>query len=202
MFPSDWNATETNLAGRLRLHAARHRPPRARLTEDPRTGERLSRSRQEPGGRFSGILRSDATRTAPASANRFAPGECLVWFLGSGDVVHVRSIPPRQAHERHKRKYAEGELEEERVFYFRGPENKLNLRIHNLTSFIQIARGIDDETWLFHLENHDYSNWMRNAIKDEELAEELSRAESESTDQGSSRSRIIKAIEAKYTVAE
>ncbi|MEI9971542.1 MAG: hypothetical protein WDO73_05455 [Ignavibacteriota bacterium] len=43
---------------------------------------------------------------------------------------------------------------------------------------------------------------MRNAIKDEELAEELSRAESESTDQGSSRSRIIKAIEAKYTVAE
>jgi hypothetical protein len=43
---------------------------------------------------------------------------------------------------------------------------------------------------------------MRNAIKDEELAAHLSRAESDAADPGSSRNRIIKAIEAKYTAAE
>ena len=36
--------------------------------------------------------------------------------------------------------------------------------------FCQIAAGIDDDTWLFHLRRGDYSNWLRIVIKDDELA--------------------------------
>jgi hypothetical protein len=80
-------------------------------------------------------------------------------------------------HERHKRYYAEDELEEPRVFYFHGPENRLNLRAQNLTVFVQMAAGIDDETWLYHLRRGDYSQWLREAIRDAGLAEEVERVE-------------------------
>jgi hypothetical protein len=36
-------------------------------------------------------------------------------------------------------------------FYFRGPDDKLKLRAQNLAVFVQLAEGVDDETWLFHL---------------------------------------------------
>ena len=49
------------------------------------------------------------------------------------------------------RNYTQGELGKDRSFYFRGPQQKLNLRAHNLMVFVQIAEGLDDETWLYHL---------------------------------------------------
>ena len=54
----------------------------------------------------------------------------------------------RAEHRRHSRKYAEGELPQDRSFYFRGPQGKLNLRAQNLMVFLQMAEGVDDETWL------------------------------------------------------
>jgi hypothetical protein len=35
---------------------------------------------------------------------------------------------------------------------------------------VQISEGIDDETWLYHLYNAEYSKWFGEAIKDDELA--------------------------------
>ncbi|WP_243713820.1 hypothetical protein [Nostoc sp. 106C] len=43
--------------------------------------------------------------------------------------------------------------------------------------FTQIAEGVDEETWLFHLQRGDYSRWFREAIKDESLAEEVEKIE-------------------------
>ena len=101
---------------------------------------------------------------------------------------------------RHRRKYVQGDVQE-KSFYFRGPENKLNLKAQNLSMFLQIAEGIDDETWLFHLQKGDYSTWIREAIKDEPLAERV--AEIERTDKSAARSReLIKdAITKQYTGA-
>ena len=42
-------------------------------------------------------------------------------------------------------------------FYFRGPENALNLRAQNLMIFLQMAAGVDEATWLHHLHAGDYS---------------------------------------------
>ena len=90
-----------------------------------------------------------------------------------GAPLLVEPISPRQAHKRHTRKYAEGTLGEDKSFYFRGPEEALNLRAQNLMMFLQIADGVDDATWLHHLRRGDYARWFRTAIKDDELADEV-----------------------------
>ena len=74
---------------------------------------------------------------------------------------------------RHKRKYAEGALGEDKSFYFRGPQGKLNLRAQNITLFMQIAEGMDEATWAHHLKRNDYSTWMREAVKDDTVADEI-----------------------------
>ncbi|MBV9763282.1 MAG: HAD family hydrolase [Acidobacteriaceae bacterium] len=130
-----------------------------------------------------------------------APGEALIWFRDSQRVLpRVRVEPPRAERNRHKRKYAQGELEDERVFYFRGPEKKLNLRAQNLITFLQLADGVDDDTWLFHLKRADYSNWFRCGIKDTAIADQIARIEqNDSLSAAESRAQIKEAVESKYT---
>src|SRR5205085_729125 len=82
----------------------------------------------------------------------------------------VRVTPSRAERRRHTRKYAEGELPPDRSFYFRGPHGKLNLRAQNLMLFLQLAEGVDEETWLHHLKQGDYSKWFRERIKDTKMA--------------------------------
>jgi hypothetical protein len=63
-----------------------------------------------------------------------------------------------------------------------------------------MAEGIDDATWLHHLRAGDYSRWLRDSIKDDELANEVASAERDATLAASeSRRRIKEAIERRYT---
>src|SRR5207245_10737808 len=101
----------------------------------------------------------------------------------------------------HVRKYATGELGEDKSFYFRGPAGRLNLRAQNLALFVQLAEGVDDETWLHHLRLKDYSRWFREAIKDEALASEAaSVAEVTSLPTSQRRALIRLSIERRYTL--
>ena len=59
---------------------------------------------------------------------------------------------------------------EDKSFYFRGPDGKLNLRAQNLVLFMQLAEGVDDATWMYHLQRGDYTRWFCDAIKDDDLA--------------------------------
>ncbi len=129
------------------------------------------------------------------------PGEALVWDRARGNPFRLRVAPSRTEHRRHTRKYAEGELSPDRSFYFRGPEEKLNLRAHNLIVFTQLADGVDDETWMHHLRRGDYSAWVRDNIKDERLADRIRAIEAdESLTPLESRLRIRGAIEEQYTL--
>ena len=77
----------------------------------------------------------------------------------------------------------------------------LKLRAQNLALFAQIAQGVDDETWLFHLRKADYSRWFREMIKDPDLAAEAEKVEKdEKLSANESRARIVKAIEQRYTL--
>jgi len=117
------------------------------------------------------------------------------------DPVWVRTLAPKSEHRRHVRKYATGELGEDKSFYFRGPAGQLNLRAQNLALFIQLAEGVDDETWLHHLQIQDYSRWFREAIKDEDLAAEAAGVERQAgLAPGQSRELIKAAIERRYTM--
>jgi len=139
--------------------------------------------------------------TAPAKFGQsIERGQGLFWSRRSGKPILVSTIQPRQDRQRHSRKYAEGELGEDKSFYFRGPDGALNLRAQNLALFLQIAEGIDDRTWLHHLRAGDYSQWLRDKIKDAELAEEVARIEGdEALTPLESRRRIKEAIESRYT---
>jgi len=131
------------------------------------------------------------------------PGEALACFPKlQKDVDRVKA--PRSTRERlrHVRQYAEGELSPDQSFYFRGRESKLNLRAQNLKTFLQLAEGVDDETWMFHLRNGDYSTWFETIIKDTGLkrrAAEIERDQNVSAQE--SRDRIRQAVEARYTAA-
>jgi len=157
------------------------------------------------GGSGEAVARSFCVATGRAvpswSPAPLAPGEALVWWPGGADPPGVfRFEPPRAERQRHVRKYAEGELGPDRSFYFRGPGERLNLRAQNLTLFLQLADGVDDETWMHHLRRGDYSRWFREAIKNPELAAEVAAIEADSAaDPAGSRAAIRAAVEQRYT---
>jgi haloacid dehalogenase-like hydrolase/Helicase HerA, central domain len=128
-------------------------------------------------------------------------GEALFWRRSAGDQAQImKSHAPAEKAERHIRKYAEGALGEDKSFYFRGPTSALNLRAQNLTIFMPMADGVDDDTWLHHLQANDYSRWVREAIKDDQLADELTQIEDQpARDPQATRRSVREAIERKYT---
>ena len=144
--------------------------------------------------------------TTPESrdAVQLDTGEALVWLRGSNEgPFKVRANPSTGERRRHLRKYAEGQLGEDRSFYFRGPEGRLNLRAQNLMLFMQLADGVDDSTWHYHLTRGDFSRWMRHSIKDTDLADDVESVEQGAAHlaPGESRDEVRKAIESRYTLA-
>lgn len=141
-------------------------------------------------------------RITAAPVDELKPGEALFWRRAKAlPPERLLMAVPRAERQRHRRKYAEGELPPERSFYFRGPDGKLNLRAQNLIVFRQLADGIDDETWLHHLRQGDYSRWMKTAIKDPSLAEIVHEVEDmPELSAQDSRQRVATAIQERYTL--
>jgi HAD superfamily hydrolase (TIGR01484 family) len=136
-----------------------------------------------------------------APSHDLAPGEALIWFRDENRIVaDMKAEPSRNEHRRHRRKYAEGELEPDRSFYFKGSDGEMNLRAQNLNTFVQLAEGVDQKTWLFHLRQGDYSKWLRSSVKDSELADQVEGVEKDkSLPDQESRQRIKEMILQKYT---
>jgi HAD superfamily hydrolase (TIGR01484 family) len=205
LFPADWDAAEVALPQQLEtallitVHPGRVSPAILRqvdvvLAVGAAPGETLKE--------FARSLGKAPPRKVPSAP---AEGEALVWRPGRHrtrpSVVAVE--PGRTERRRHIRKYAEGLLIPERSFYFRGPEGKLNLRAHNLVLFLELAEGVDDDTWLHHLRRGDYSRWFGGVIGDEGLAGEAREIEARpDLSAAESRERIREAIERRYTQPE
>jgi HAD superfamily hydrolase (TIGR01484 family) len=145
----------------------------------------------------------DATGDPCPPLPETAPGarQALLWSRRSREPIRLIDVePPRQARRRHTRKYAQGTLGEDKSFYFQGARGELNLRAQNLTLFVQIGNGVDDGTWMHHLRAGDYSGWFRDAIKDDELADEAAAVEADgSLSAQESRARIMEAVKKRYT---
>jgi hypothetical protein len=136
---------------------------------------------------------------------KLARGELLVceWGESVPSPYVVKVEPGTSQRRRHHRKYAEGLLIPERSFYFRGPEGKLNLRAHNLVLFLEMADGVDPDTWSFHLQRGDYSHWFGEVIGDKELARVAQAVEADTAlAPEESRARIREAVEQRYTQPE
>jgi hydroxymethylpyrimidine pyrophosphatase-like HAD family hydrolase len=130
-------------------------------------------------------------------------GRVVAWFVrDSATPFSLRPQPGRAERIRHLRKYAEGNMRH-RSFFFRGPDSRHNLRAQNLAVFCQIAEGIDEPTWVFHLQRHDYSDWFRHAVKDHHLADEMERIERRADlSPEQARHLVRELVSARYTLPE
>jgi hypothetical protein len=137
------------------------------------------------------------------SASHAGKGEVACWFVHSGEKPFpMRAIPGQAERIRHYRKYVEGDARY-KSFYFRGPTGKHNLKAQNLNIFCQIAEGIGEETWMFHLRRNDYSRWMRDVIKNRDLAAVVENIEKRlDLNAAQTRALIRAAVETRYTLPE
>ena len=124
----------------------------------------------------------------------------IAWLSPAPRAVRFRVGRRRVQHRRHIRKYTEGELPPDRSFFFRGPTASLNLRAVNLVRFVELAEGVDEATWAFHLERGEYSAWMRDMIKDPELSAEIAAVERAGLPPAESRRRILEHLRHRYAV--
>ena len=140
--------------------------------------------------------------TAPTETGpEVRSGEMMVWQLPESNHPQKVTLEPAKIElRRHKRKYAAGQLGEDKSFYFRGPQGKLNIRAQNLNLFAQIAEGVDEDTWVYHLKQNDYSEWLREAVKDDAVADEIAMVERNTKLlPAESRARILETIRKHYT---
>jgi hydroxymethylpyrimidine pyrophosphatase-like HAD family hydrolase/energy-coupling factor transporter ATP-binding protein EcfA2 len=201
LLPSNWAPPSAAVAGQtaslllITVHPEHVSPAALKLVNILAV---IGKEPQKFGQEFASVL---GIAEHPIPITNLNPGEASVWFRDSNEIIErMQSVPGKAERKRHRRKYAQGELEQERAFYFRGPEGKLNLRVNNLNTFLQLAAGVDDETWRYHLERGDYSNWLSSSIKDEDLGEFVKRIEeNRSLSPAQSREEIAKAIEERYT---
>jgi hypothetical protein len=151
---------------------------------------------------FAAATRAATGGRPPALAGPpLAQGEAAIAWLGTSPRAQRFRVGKRRVqHRRHVRKYTEGELPPDRSFYFRGPAGALNLRASNLVRFVELAEGVDETTWAWHLGQHDYSTWAREQIKDEDLAGALAAVETSDLPPAESRRRAIEEIRARYTI--
>lgn len=125
----------------------------------------------------------------------------LSWKVGDSEAIWFSRLPSELDNQRHRHSLYEGEMEEEHQFVFRGVNDQFSLRATNLKRFIELADGLDGETWWFHLKRNDYSNWIEHVIKDYGLADEVRAIEdSEDATPEHSRDAIKKTIEKRFDV--
>jgi HAD superfamily hydrolase (TIGR01484 family) len=139
--------------------------------------------------------------SAPQSIEKVPKGSALLWNSTSDEPPQLVELEATKTERRrHLRKYAEGSLGDDRAFWFRGPENKLKLRAQNLITFLDLADGVDEDTWLHHWKAGEISAWLRKCVKDDELADNVAAVEREAPDDATqSRERVRELIEAQYT---
>lgn len=133
---------------------------------------------------------------------RRSPDQALLWSRRSPEEVRLLHIQtPTKVHERHRGKYALGDVGEARSFYFAWSGDGADHRAHNLAEFILESRAIPAEVWTRHLRAGDFAAWFLHVIRDEELARrsrEIARDEQLAAEQ--SRDLIENLIRDRYTI--
>ena len=155
---------------------------------------------REPAATFSRLATGGGPAAPPVPEEDLGPGEAWAWRPGSGLApVRIALARPEGERRRHVRKYAEGRVPEDEAFVFTGPEGRLALKARNLTTFLDMAEGVDAETWSHHFARGDVARWLETVIKDSDLASEAERIAAANLSADESRAAIRAAIEARYT---
>lgn len=200
LLPASWQASDPTLPNELQGVVLVSVTPSLLATTVLRGVQMLIVIGEKPAQMLEEFAQANALALTGPAPEPLDEGSALLWDK-RGAPLRVRLAPSRTERRRHLRKYAEGELPQERSFYFRGPEGKLNLRAHNLILLMDLADGVDDETWLFHLHRGEISAWLQRVIKDGGLAARVAAIERDrNMDAASSRRAIREMIEELYTL--
>jgi hypothetical protein len=204
VLPSSWNPSTLTLPQTLDRTIFVTVEPDQVIASALQTVETVITVGDDPAGTLEGFCKAVGISPPPNLSRPIKPGDALFWSRKGGAAPFAFTVAPnRMQRRRHQRKYAEGELPEDRSFYFKGPNGKLNLRAQNLILFTQLGDGVDDETWLHHLRRGDYSRWFREKIKDKALAQDAAAVESMSDVSPADSRRMIKQmIDRRYTLPE
>jgi HAD superfamily hydrolase (TIGR01484 family) len=140
----------------------------------------------------------------PAPVSRHCrPDEGLLLLRANAAACRpVRTGGPRQNHERHKGKYALGNVGCHRSFYFTDGFGKVLGAARNLADFVKLAREVPDGVWIRHLHAGDFGAWFLDVIRDEELAQRAILLAEERPDARRSRRRIIDCIRERYVIPD
>ncbi|AOE60635.1 HAD-IIB family hydrolase [Pseudomonas corrugata] len=136
-------------------------------------------------------------RSSPEFAPRTsAPEYCFLWELRKGnEVVQMTPQQPQQKHHRHSGKYAVGDVGDWHAFYF----PSLDQRASNLAEFLSSLARLDDGAFCQHREAGDFSNWFREVIRDDVLANETHLLETDaSVASQDALARIARLVQARY----
>ncbi|MDQ6675333.1 MAG: Cof-type HAD-IIB family hydrolase [Chloroflexota bacterium] len=203
LLPSDWGALDKvvpHTFGGLIMITVR---PRALAPVLLRSVTVVCAVGEDPGRRLRDFCEIVHERPPAAPSEDLEKGQAVVWQRGHRRADRIAVEPARRDRQRHRRKYAEGELPPDRSFYFTGPDARLHLRAHNLSLFVELGDGVDDVTWLHHLRAGHYSRWVRAILKDDTLADRLAQLEDNSTlTPRESRTQVREAIEEGYAPPE
>ncbi len=202
LLPADWNPASLVLAQKLAcmIYVTVH--PEQIERSVLKTIDTVIMLGEAPDRTMAGFCAAIGEPCPDVPRDSLSPGEGMIWLRATTEPpFRLRIAPSEMDRRRHRRKYAEGELPPERSFYFRGPSARLNLRAQNLILFAQIADGVDDATWEYHLRRGDYSQWFMEGIKDDALAEAAGRLEKDAALTPQESRRLMRAaIEEHYTV--
>jgi len=200
MLPPNWTLPSAEIPGGLQNMVLITVHPEHIAPTALRAVDTVLAMGKEPASVFEAFANTLGVSSRQQQAMELPTGELLSWFLSTGQTHRLKFRLAQAERRRHRRNYAIGELGPENSFYFRGPHDTLNLRAQNLSTFLQLAEGIDDETWNYHLSRGDYSRWFREAIKDDELADDAAQYERpDALSPRESREGIKGAVERRYT---
>jgi hydroxymethylpyrimidine pyrophosphatase-like HAD family hydrolase len=87
------------------------------------------------------------------------------------------AAPRMTSHVRHLRKYTEGQLPDERRFFFRTPDGRLAATAESLGGFLHAVSRVGEDVLRFHATRGDFSRWLLDVLTDRELGRQLAKIE-------------------------
>ena len=140
-----------------------------------------------------------ALDAAPPPA-RAADGRAAVaWRVAGGQLTWFEPLTARHRRRRHASKMLAGDVGQDQRLTITGPEGALSLEVRNLSEMVRIAEGVDDVTWAYHRERHDWSHWIRDVLCDDELADAIEAVESKDLDADASRRALHEEVALRYS---
>jgi hypothetical protein len=138
-----------------------------------------------------------ASRTIQPATLRFGPEAARPFTVADRRTTHVR----------HRHKYADICLPDERRFYFQSVDGQHIAAAATMHDFGAAIRHLDPQALHYHLERGDFSRWLESTIADKELAAHVAAWEDEllahhAADLERIRHRLVQAVEERYLDTE